>query len=278
MVFTPNEIMNKQFNKTMGFGYKIDDVEHYLSDVASYVAQLQDEKKDLEKKLEILADKLEEYRQDEDSLRTALLGAQKLGDGVIRESKTKAEIIMRDATIKAEKMIDTAQQKIEQEQIALARMQKEVANFKSRLLALYKQHLELISALPGDEEEVPGTSEASQQKAAAAPQPVETESSAPVHEPQYDEEQEAVDTVPEQVDTQDEDDLGSQAFSLGFGRKSAHPVEEPENEEEDDEEQETVPSRGESRFGPLKFGEGFGLTHKEDEAPKRRPFRLDRNR
>ena len=36
------------------------------------------EKRDMEKKLAVLADKLEEYRADEDSLRTALLGAQKL--------------------------------------------------------------------------------------------------------------------------------------------------------------------------------------------------------
>lgn len=97
----------------------------------------------------MLADKLTEYREDEESLRTALLGAQKLGDSVIRESKTKAEIIMRDATIKAEAMVNNAKRQIEREQEGLTRIQKEVASFKNRLLDLYKQHLELISALPG---------------------------------------------------------------------------------------------------------------------------------
>ena len=100
---TSKDIAAKNFEKAKGFGgYKIDDVEDFMDRVAEYVEQLENEKLDMEKKLAVLADKLEEYRADEDSLRTALLGAQKLGDSVIKESKTKAEIILRDASIKAE--------------------------------------------------------------------------------------------------------------------------------------------------------------------------------
>lgn len=93
---TSKDIASKKFEKAKGFGgYKIDDVEDFMDRVAEYVEQLENEKRDMEKKLAVLADKLEEYRADEDSLRTALLGAQKLGDSVIKESKTKAEIILR---------------------------------------------------------------------------------------------------------------------------------------------------------------------------------------
>lgn len=115
---TSKDIASKKFEKAKGFGgYKIDDVEDFMDRVAEYVEQLENEKRDMEKKLcRACPDKLEEYRADEDSLRTALLGAQKLGDSVIKESKTKAEIILRDANIKAEKIIGDAHLKADEEQ------------------------------------------------------------------------------------------------------------------------------------------------------------------
>lgn len=154
-MLNPKEIAEKTFDKTFGFGYRMDDVDAYLEQAANSMSELLEINADLEKKLEVLADKLTEYREDEESLRTAILGSQKLGDSVIRESKTKAEIIMRDATIKAEAMVNHAKRQIEREQENLTRTQKEVASFKNRLLDMYKQHLELISALPGQIEEQP---------------------------------------------------------------------------------------------------------------------------
>jgi cell division initiation protein len=106
-------------------------------------------------------------RRDEESLRMALLGAQKLGDSVIRESKTKAEIIMREATIKSEAMVENAKRKIELEQENLEKLQEEVASFKNRLLNLYKQHLEIISTLPGKSDAAPLTTEEKQDTAKA---------------------------------------------------------------------------------------------------------------
>ena len=94
----------------------------------------------MEEKIEILAEKLEEYRADEDSLRNALLGCSEVGDSVIRESKAKAEVILRDASAKAERMVDNAQLKSRREKMTLVRMQSEVSNFKARLLATYKTH------------------------------------------------------------------------------------------------------------------------------------------
>ena len=61
----------------------------------------------------MLADKLEEYRSSEDSLRTVLLGAQKLGDNIIRESKAKAEVMMQEATSKSESLLQEASSRSE---------------------------------------------------------------------------------------------------------------------------------------------------------------------
>jgi len=150
-MLTSNDIANRKFERAAIGGYRNDDVDNFLSEVARSFDELEEQNSVLAKKLEVLAEKLEEYRSDEESLRSALLGAQKLGDSVIRESKNKAEIIMRDATIKAERLVNTAHDQVEKEKMVLIKMQKDVAAFKNKLLAIYKQHLEIISNLPDDQ-------------------------------------------------------------------------------------------------------------------------------
>ena len=109
-MLTPETIASRRFDKQMG-GYKQDEVEEFLQQVAAEYAQLLSEKEELEGKIEVLAEKVEQYREDEDSLRSALIGAQKLGDSVIRESKAKADQTLREARAKADQILENAHPK-----------------------------------------------------------------------------------------------------------------------------------------------------------------------
>lgn len=151
-MYTPEEIRSIEFTKSLG-GYKTSEVDVFIDRCADTVAALMNEKEELAKKLEVLADKLVEYRNEEDSIRTALLSAQRLGDTVVREANHKAGLILEDANIKAEKVLDTAKRNIKEEEEELARIQREVANFKSRMLSIYREHLSLIDILPEMPEE-----------------------------------------------------------------------------------------------------------------------------
>ena len=70
------DISNKRFEKA-AFGYKQEEVDDFLKELVSELTMMQKERNDIESKLQILADKVREYRQDEDALKDALLGAQK---------------------------------------------------------------------------------------------------------------------------------------------------------------------------------------------------------
>ncbi len=153
-MLTEKDIRTALFNKTRG-GYKVNEVDDFLEQCAQTVAALTSAKADLEKKLEVLADKLVEYRNDEDNIRTALLSAQRLGDTLVREAKHKAGLIMDDARIKAEKLQETAERNIKDQEHELERVQKEVTNFKMRLLSIYREHLALIDVLPELREQEP---------------------------------------------------------------------------------------------------------------------------
>lgn len=150
-MISPQEIRSVTFDKVMR-GYRPEDVDAFLQQVAQDMEQLASDNADKEKKLYILAEKIEEYRRDEDNLKTALLNAQRMGESVIREAKQKAESLLREAGIRADTLTRVAQEQSEEQQQELERVKAEVAHFKNTLLAMYKQHIELISGLPGDEE------------------------------------------------------------------------------------------------------------------------------
>ena len=151
-MLTVNDIKEKKFAKS-AVGYKVDDVENFLNDVIDLVIQLEKEKEESEKKLAVLAAKINEYRTEEDSLRQALLGAQKLGDSIIKEAKNRAEIIMRDATIKSENIVKNIKDDVKREEVILNKMKREVDAFRSKMLTMYGSHIELIKSLPEVERE-----------------------------------------------------------------------------------------------------------------------------
>jgi cell division initiation protein len=103
------EISSRKFDR--GFnGYKTDEVDEFLREISAEFSQLQGDNRDLEKKLEVLADKVREYRDDEDAIKEAMLGAQKQGNATIAEAKEKAKKIVEDAQDKADTMLADARE------------------------------------------------------------------------------------------------------------------------------------------------------------------------
>ena len=61
-MLTAEDISNVEFTKTLG-GYKTAEVDDFLDECADTVAALTNERLALNKKLEVLADKVVEYRE-----------------------------------------------------------------------------------------------------------------------------------------------------------------------------------------------------------------------
>lgn len=162
-MITANDINMKRFEQARP-GYKTEEVDELLKQVADQLTVMEKERDDSEKKIEVLVESVRRYKADEEALKDAMIGAQKQGRAVIAEAKERAEQIIADAQNKAEQIISAANIKAEEiagsasvrarrEQEHLERMQTAVKEFKSDLLAMYKSHLELITALPEEDEE-----------------------------------------------------------------------------------------------------------------------------
>lgn len=155
---TPEEIRSITFEKGMR-GYRPEDVDDFLENTAQLIEKLMAEKAEAEaaalsrkEKMVVLAQKVEEYRAqveayraEEDTLKTALLNAQRMGENVIREAKQQAESIVRDANLKADSILSRSRDDLEEQEMELARVKGEVVRFKNEVLGLYKAHIELLT-------------------------------------------------------------------------------------------------------------------------------------
>lgn len=150
---TSQDIKSITFDKGMR-GYRVEDVDAFMMEISGVLEDIEHERdaalaarKEMEGKMYILAQKVEEYRGQEETLKTALINAQRMGETVVMEAKQKAETMVRDATMKTEMLRDQAEQDILNEQKVLETMRSEVTRFKATVLNLYKQHIESLSAL-----------------------------------------------------------------------------------------------------------------------------------
>ena len=69
------DINSQRFEKA-AFGYKQEDVDTFLSEIAADYAQLMRENEDINAKLQVLADKVREYRKDEEAVKDAYANAR----------------------------------------------------------------------------------------------------------------------------------------------------------------------------------------------------------
>ena len=239
----PEELRDITFDKS-AFGYRVDDVDDYVEKVTAVISGLLEENQELEEKLEILAAKVAEYKEDEDSLHAAVLGAQKLGDSIVRDSKLKAEGILREASVRSERMVEAAQKKVETEQQNFVRIHKEVGDFRNSLIAMYKAHIDLISNLPTAQKEA--------EKTQQSDIPLPNDESAAVED---------VEQIVEQEQMEQTAEILEEASAQPFTPQEPEEMhsEQPAYDAEASYDEEVQQPRHSSRFGDLLFGQNIDI-------------------
>ena len=163
-------------------GYRRDDVDDYLKQVAQSMDELATQNDDLQKKLVVLAQRIDQYRAEEDTLRTTMINAQRLGENVIREAKQKAAEIIRTANIKAEDREQRSRDDVELAKQEIVTLKSEADSFKRSLIEMYRKHINLINKLP-DYTPQPEDAPARPVQPAAEPVQAPVQAAAPVEQP-----------------------------------------------------------------------------------------------
>ena len=164
-MLTSKEIRSTTF-MSVKKGYATEDVDAFLNKIAGELDTLQNEcaamlkekddvieslraeKKEVEDKMMVLAEKVEEYRSQENILHNAFINAEKMKESVLAEARQTSEILLMDAQTKADRILDSATGRVDTERANYEALQQEVAKFKNTILDVYKSHLGIIASLP----------------------------------------------------------------------------------------------------------------------------------
>jgi len=146
-MLNPKDIKEKKFERASR-GYNIEEVDSFLNEVASSYAKILNDFEQNEGKIIKLVDKINEYRDDEDTIKSAILTAQKQGKQTLFEAEQQASKIIYDATAKSEQLIIATREEYANELSKLEGLKKEITCFKSKLTELYNKQLRLIMDIP----------------------------------------------------------------------------------------------------------------------------------
>ena len=132
-MLTAKEVRESTFSRSAR-GYRVDEIDEYLENVADTIEKLTEENRSLVKKIEILAAKVQEYREDEDSIRAALVTAQRSADSIIKEANSSVEGQLAQAKQDADAITQNAQNEADSV-IAKANAEAEATLSQARLKA-----------------------------------------------------------------------------------------------------------------------------------------------
>ena len=223
-MISSEDVRRVTFDKAMR-GYRCDDVDDYLKQVAESMDALAAKNDEMQKNLVVLAQRIDQYRAEEDTLRTTMINAQRLGENVIREAKQKAAEIIRAANMKADDREQRARDDVELAKQEIVTLKSEADSFKRSLMEMYRKHINLINKLPDytrrpEDEPVPPPSPAPEQAAAPAAEP-QPAVQAPVYTAP------AAQPVPESAPVQQAAQMPAMQETAYYEPPTAQPVPEP---------------------------------------------------
>ncbi|MDD7428498.1 MAG: DivIVA domain-containing protein [Oscillospiraceae bacterium] len=151
-MITAKEIDSRMFEQAKP-GYKPEEVDEFLKEISDSFKELQAQLAEKDKKMAFLVETVKKYKQDEEDLKGALIYAQKQSREIIAEAQQKAEQIIAEANVKSDEIIGSTSVRRVREQEAFDTLRREVSDFRTNLLEMYRDHLSLINNIPGLDEE-----------------------------------------------------------------------------------------------------------------------------
>ena len=144
MKLTPLDIRHKDFKRGMR-GYADVEVDEFLDEVADEYERLFKENIDLNERLESVQEKVTQYKRIEETLQKTLVSAQASAEELKQNATKEAQLILRDAELKARQMVNdtyTEKQTIEQTMAKLRAAEQDFAFKFRQLLEGYLKQLD----------------------------------------------------------------------------------------------------------------------------------------
>lgn len=147
-MLTPQEVSTRAFTKAVMGGYNMAMVDEFLDQLTEDYTALYKENAALKAKLKVLADKIEEYRATEDSMRATLLTAQRMADTMVKEAEQKRDSMLAESRMAAEQSLSSYRMQIEEQEARLKLGKQELAEFVRTARETCAKQMAFLEQLP----------------------------------------------------------------------------------------------------------------------------------
>jgi cell division initiation protein len=158
MRLTPIDIQQQHFHRAW-HGVETREVQSFLDLVAQQVSELVRENGELRVELRRMGQELDEHRNREETLREAMLTAQRAIDEIREQAKKEAQVVIADAELRAEKILHNAHGRAAKLVDEINDLRRRRTRFVEELRGILNTHSKLLDLHDG--QEVAGAPEAS---------------------------------------------------------------------------------------------------------------------
>jgi cell division initiation protein len=140
---TAMDIEKQTFTRKMR-GLDPDEVQLFLRAVADELGRVNLQNQQLAEETAELRLRLDEYKDRERALQETLVTAQMMSADLKVKSKAEADLLVKEARFKAERLLEQAQDQLQALENEIGRLRLEKDAFENRLRAAIEEHLSLL--------------------------------------------------------------------------------------------------------------------------------------
>jgi cell division initiation protein len=150
MNYTPNDLQNIEFKKSIIGGLSEQSVNEVLNKIIEDYAAFVHENIQLKDKLTMLNQGIQHYKNIEESLQNTLIIAQQTGEDIKKNAYQKAENIIKEAEIKSQKYVDESNQEVMKIKFEYEEQKKKMYIYKTKSETLLQAQLEVLRQMTID--------------------------------------------------------------------------------------------------------------------------------
>ena len=140
---TPLDIQQQQF-RTRFRGFDVHEVDTFLEQMAESFESMQAETEDCMEKIQRLEQEIRGYKEREDAFKRAMLNSQKVLDQMKENARKSSELIVANAEIKAEKILNQAHNRLAQLHADIAELKRQRMQIEIQIRSILESHSKLL--------------------------------------------------------------------------------------------------------------------------------------
>ncbi len=143
MRITPLDIQQKQFQVKFR-GFAIDEVDSFLEIIREELEEVLRENANLKEQVHRFENQLNGYRDIETTMRDTLMAAQQMVEEYRTNAKKEAELLIKEAELKADSIIKEAQEKVVKIHEDIMDLKGIRRHFKEEIKRLIESHVRML--------------------------------------------------------------------------------------------------------------------------------------